>query len=175
MKYQLKELLNFENDNFTIHDGLVKYFDFSKIAINRLFDDLTNCKNKGQPYVYPVSNLEFAQNLKLLTYAGFLLCYEITKNDIFTINLQQFIDNNKFVTPDVFFFSFVILNEVLEKSQQNRWHDLFAELIQVVDKISQFDSEIFEANLEELKNLSNDKSVISFENIEINNSKENNA
>lgn len=163
MKYQLKKLLSLTEEDFSIHNAIEKYFAYSEILVDKLYNDLNNCVNKNTPYVFPDSNPNFAITLRLLTISGFLLCYEITNNDIFTLNGQQFINNKKFATPDVFFYILIMLNEILEKSNQNKWKENFKNLIGKIDQISQVPINMFEANFEGLLILSvNEDTIIDF-------------
>ena len=82
-----------------------------------------------------------------------MFCYEITNNDILTINCKQFINNEKLVTPDVLFYVIVMLNDILMKSQQTNWSNIFLMLIEEIDKINQLSDTTFEINLQSLKEL----------------------
>lgn len=164
MKYKLKTLLSINDQNFSIKMAIGKYFLYSKLIIDKLHDNLSTKYSNKDPYIYPIADYDFAINLKLLTIAGFLLCYEITNNDIFTINAKNFIDNKKIVTPDTFFYILIMINELLEKNNQSEWKDEFKHLISIIDEISKIPVGVFDVNLEELYNLKIENPIINISN-----------
>lgn len=151
MQYKLSEILGFEEDTITIETVLDRYFDLCNLNINKFKADLDTTIKTNSLYTFPSSDFKIAKNFKLLTISTFLICYEITNNDIFTLNCQQFIDNNKFVTPDVFFYALVMINEILEKIEIKKWNEIFKDLIDKIDAISKIDPKFFQVNLPVLK------------------------
>lgn len=151
MNYKLTEILGFKDEKVSIEVTLNRYFQLCTLSINGFKEQLDEVIKTNNLYTYPSSNFKIAKNFKLLTISAFLICYEITNNDIFTLNCQQFIDNNKFVTPDVFFYSFVMINEVLERIKNNKWSETFKDLIEKIDAISKVESRFFQVNLPVLK------------------------
>lgn len=151
MQYKLSEILGFEEDTITIETVLDRYFDLCNLNINKFKADLDATIKSNSLYTFPSSDFKIAKNFKLLTISTFLICYEITNNDIFTLNCQQFIDNNKFVTPDVFFYAIVMINEILEKIEVKKWNGIFKDLIDKIDVISKIDPKFFQVNLPVLK------------------------
>lgn len=168
MNYQLLKILKFTNKKATIQDVLNKYFDLYENILTEFKNDLEISINKNETFIYPTSNTKLCKNVRMLTIAGFLLCYEITNNDMFTIYVQQFIDNKKLITPDVFFYILVVLNEILSRTKNNNWQEKFVELINVIDAISKVNPNNFEADLVALKDLKITRSSVE---IHSNNSK----
>lgn len=168
MNYQLLKILKFTSKKATIQDVLNKYFDLYENILTEFKNDLEISINKNETFIYPTSNTKLCNNIRMLTIAGFLLCYEITNNDMFTIYTQQFIDNKKLITPDVFFYILVILNEILSRTKNNNWQEKFVELINVIDAISKVNPNNFEADLVALKDLKITRSSVE---IHSNNSK----
>ena len=119
MNYQLLKILKFTSKKATIQDVLNKYFDLYENILIEFKNDLEISINQNKTFVYPTDNTKLCKNVRMLTIAGFLLCYEITNNDMFTIYAQQFIDNKKLITPDVFFYILVMLNEILSRTKNN--------------------------------------------------------
>lgn len=156
MQYKLTKLLNFNaKENISIKQAIDKYFELYEIALTELKQSLDNAVANNTVFEYPQGNLQLYKEIHSLTIAGFLLCYEITNNDMFTIYCQQFIDNKKLVTPDVFFYIIVVLNEVITKTNQYDWSDKFHRLINEIDVVSNVPSAHFQANLAQLKDLGN--------------------
>lgn len=153
MNYKIIELLNLHDSELSIQIALDKYFNLLEHFIKRFRIDLETKKSKNETYIYPLNDLNIAQNFRLLAITGFLFCYEITNNDILTINCKQFINNEKLVTPDVLFYVIVMLNDILMKSQQTNWSNIFLMLIEEIDKINQLSDTTFEINLQSLKEL----------------------
>lgn len=168
MNYQLLKILKFTSKKTTIQDVLNKYFDLYENILTEFKNDLEISINKNETFIYPTSNTKLYNNIRMLTVAGFLLCYEITNNDIFTIYAQQFIDNKKLITPDVFFYILVVLNEILSRTKNNNWQEKFVELINIIDAISRVNPNNFEADLVALKDLKITRSSVE---IHSNNSK----
>lgn len=160
MKYKLKTLLSLEKQDFSIKSAIEKYFLYSKLIIDKMHNDLITKYSERNPYVYPTTDYSFAINLKLLTISGFLLCYEITNNDIFTLNAKNFIDNKKLATPDAFFYVLIMLNELLEKNNQSDWKEQFKDLISTIDEISKVPIGAFDVDLESLANLNIENPVV---------------
>lgn len=153
MNYKIIELLNLHDSELSIQIALDKYFNLLEHFIKRFRIDLETKKSKNETYIYPLNDLNIAQNFRLLAITGLLFCYEITNNDILTINCKQFINNEKLVTPDVLFYVIVMLNDILMKSQQTNWSNIFLMLIEEIDKINQLSDTTFEINLQSLKEL----------------------
>ena len=153
MNYKIIELLNLHDPELSIQIALDKYFNLLEHFIKRFRIDLETKKSKNETYIYPLNDLNIAQNFRLLAITGLLFCYEITNNDILTINCKQFINNEKLVTPDVLFYVIVMLNDILMKSQQTNWSNIFLMLIEEIDKINQLSDTTFEINLQSLKEL----------------------
>lgn len=153
MNYKISELLNLHDNELTIQTALDKYFNLLEYFIKKFRIDLETKKSNNEVYIFPSNDLNIAQNFRLLAITGLLFCYEITNNDILTINCRQFINNEKFVTPDVLFYVIVMLNDILMKSQQTNWSNIFLMLIEEIDKINQLDHSFFQINLESLKEL----------------------
>lgn len=153
MNYKIIELLNLHDSELSIQIALDKYFNLLEHFIKRFRIDLETKKSKNETYIYPLNDLNIAQNFHLLAITGLLFCYEITNNDILTINCKQFINNEKLVTPDVLFYVIVMLNDILMKSQQTNWSNIFLMLIEEIDKINQLSDTTFEINLQSLKEL----------------------
>lgn len=151
MQYKLSEVLGFKEDKITIEAALDRYFQLCTLSINKFKTDLDEAIKSNTLYTFPNSDFKIAKNFKLLAISAFLICYEITNNDIFTLNCQQFVDNNKFVTPDVFFYALVMINEILEKIEVNKWSEKFKDLIEKIDVISKIDPKFFQVNLPTLK------------------------
>ena len=118
MNYKISELLNLHDNELTIQTALDKYFNLLEYFIKKFRIDLETKKSNNEIYIFPSNDSNIAQNFRLLAITGLLFCYEITNNDILTINCRQFINNEKFVTPDVLFYVIVMLNDILMKSQQ---------------------------------------------------------
>lgn len=168
MNYQLLKILKFTSKKATIQDVLNKYFDLYENILIEFKNDLEISINQNKTFVYPTDNTKLCKNVRMLTIAGFLLCYEITNNDMFTIYAQQFIDNKKLITPDVFFYILVMLNEILSRAKNNNWQEKFVELINIIDAISKVNPNNFRADLAALKDLKITRSSIE---IHSNNSK----
>lgn len=151
MQYKLSEILGFKENSITIETILDRYFDLCTLSINKFKTDLDEVIKLNNSYTFPSSDFKIAKHFKLLTISTFLICYEITNNDIFTLNCQQLIDNNKFVTPDVFFYAIVMINEILEKIEAKKWNEQFKEIIEKIDTISKIDPKFFQVNLPVLK------------------------
>lgn len=143
------------------------FFNSYENLISKFSSDLSQFKLKKEIYIFPSSDIDFANQMKILTIFGFEIVYQITKEELIKTTIDKFIFNKKFITPDVCFYILTLVNETLMYINYQGKITQFLSLISVVEEISNKYSDNLKVDLEKMNDLKIDK--IKFEKVMKNN------
>lgn len=137
----------------TISNAIDLFFDNYESLISKFEHQLSEFKSKKEIYIFPSSNIEISLQMKLIVIFGFEIIYQITNEKLIKDTIDNFINNKKFVTPDVYFYILSLMNEILVYINYQAKIPQFMVLISLIENISNRYSDTLKVDLEQMNEL----------------------
>lgn len=137
----------------SISDAVNLFFDNYETLISQFDSELAQFKSKKEIYIFPSSNLDLANKMKILTIYGFEIVYQITNEELIKTTINKFVNNKKFITPDVCFYILSLVNETLMYINHQEKISQFLSIIALVEGISNRYSDTLKVDLEAMNEL----------------------
>ena len=151
MEYNIKAILNIEDQNITINNCLIKYLDIVEQNVNILFNNISFFYSQKKHFILPDSNHKLALNIKKLIICGFLIMHELLNSQVLLVQADLFIKNEKIPTPDILFFIITTLNDYMKIKNNEMFINKLNQILDTMKRISSINPEYYEVNLASLK------------------------
>ncbi|MDE5617852.1 MAG: hypothetical protein K2I36_03360 [Ureaplasma sp.] len=151
-KIDWKEIFHSKNLE-TISNAIDLFFDNYESLISKFEHKLSEIKSKRQIYIFPSTDIDISNQMKLIVIFGFEIIYQITNEELIKTTINKFVNNEKFITPDVFFYILSLMNETLIYINYQSKISQFMSLINLIEDISSKYSNTLKVDLEQLDEL----------------------
>lgn len=152
MEFNIKNILNIQESS-TANYVIAKYLNCVYENIKSLVLDISKYNVDKQYFILPQSNIVIARNIKRLIICGYLIMNELTNNPIAIVQADLIVKNDKLSTPDVLFFLISLMEDFMKKKSNFEFTNLFDSINTEIKKISTYNPEYFDVNLQDYKKI----------------------